>query len=414
MSPLKLVASNLDRFVELVDREGGASYLNTSADWVGVNYTPTLKIDQRLDPFSEAYCNAQIRLYKEISGRELDQERNELLSIDLERHVAQRNAFGMGDPSTLAMHYSRLSKLIVNGKLPPNAKVLDMGAGWGLSSEFFATLGCNVRAVDINQQFVELINLRSQRYGYGIEAVRGGFEEVSLPETYDFVVFYECLHHAVRPWTVISRIASELAPDGAIGLAGEPIQSSWWSTWGIRLDPVSIYCIRKYGWFESGWSKAFIIDCLNRANLIVDYIDDPDPRVGPIVIARNDLRLQAKLGSTELAERCADDRWMHNGEYLVSSGDACLQLNYPASVNSIRFNIQNFRGKSIALRITEENGQSLFQGNLNPGENTISVKFSGYARLRFVSDTWVPHEEFGTVDMRRMSFHLVSVEYFRQ
>ncbi|MBU6296156.1 MAG: methyltransferase domain-containing protein, partial [Planctomycetes bacterium] len=46
--------------------------------------------------------------------------------------------------------------------LPPGASILDMGCGWGLSSEAMAFSGASVTAVDINPQFVELIEKRAK------------------------------------------------------------------------------------------------------------------------------------------------------------------------------------------------------------------------------------------------------------
>lgn len=409
---VRLLESDLDDFVALVDREGGANFLNVAPEWAGVSYTPTLAVDQSLDPFSDAYYQAQVALYREISGRELDQQKNEMLEFDVDRHVQQRNAFGVGGPSDLALHYARLAKLMVHGRLPLAAKVLDMGSGWGLSSEFFASIGCEVTAVDINHQFIELINRRSERLNYGIKTMHGGFDDVSPPQLHDFIVFYECLHHAVRPWTVIDRLSRELAAGGKIAFVGEPVQDRWWKHWGMRLDPISIYCTRKYGWFESGWSKPFIISCLTRAGLLVEWIDDPDPRIGPIAIAARRTSLGMTLTSAEIARYCADETWALDGEYLMSTGNGCLTINGPAEAIAVNLCVTNFRGKPINVTVLSEgDGAIAYQGKLVPGVNKLVLKCGGSAKFRFVSDTWVPHLELGTADNRKMSFHATTLEF---
>ncbi len=407
----KLRQDTLDDFVTSIDRQGGPGMIDRS-DWAGVYYTPTFKVNQSLDPYSSEYCDQQIELYKEISGRQLDQYTNELLDFDVARHANQRNAFGVGNPSQLSLHYSRLAKLIRYAKLSSNAKVLDMGCGWGVSSEFFATLGCQVTAVDINAKFVELVNLRSQRFDYGINAIRGGFEEVTLPERYELIVFYECLHHAVRPWTVVEKMASELAPNGSIGFAGEPIQSLWWKHWGMRLDPLSIYCIRKHGWFESGWSKPFIIDVMNKSGLIVEYVDDVDPHIGPIAIGTNKSIVNATLKSADIARFYADDKWMLNGDYLVSTGNNSLVLNYPGNIKNVRFNISSFRNQKTNLKIVGEQNVPVYECVLHPGSNVIDLKYTGATKYNFISDVWTPKKELGSADDREMSFHLTSIEFF--
>jgi 2-polyprenyl-3-methyl-5-hydroxy-6-metoxy-1,4-benzoquinol methylase len=409
VSSFKLRQDTLDEFVALVDAKGGPHLLGVSPEWHHISYVPTLKVDQSLDPYSDAYCDQQIALYKEISGRELDQYSNEQTEFDMVRHVNQRNAFG-GMPSDLALHYARLSKLIVLSKLPANPKVLDMGCGWGMSSEFFASLGCQVTAVDINEKFVELVNTRSRRLDFGINAIHGGFDDVTVTDLYDLVVFYECLHHAIRPWKVIERFASQLAPNGAIALAGEPIQADWWKNWGLRLDPLSIYCIKKFGWFESGWSKPFIVKILRRSGLFVEYIDDASPGVGPVVIAKSRTEISSSLNSIDIAQCCADDNWILDKEYLISKGNSQLSLTYPGNFATARLKITNFRGRGIKLDVTDKNSLLVHHGVLSPGVSFVDLKFNGDAV--FVSDVWSPETELGSVDNRQFSFHLAGIELF--
>jgi len=56
----------------------------------------------------------------------------------------------------------------------------------------------------------------------------------------------------------LRHLSSFVKDDGCIVFAGEPITSAWWKDWGMRLDPLSVYCMRKYGWFETGWSEDYI------------------------------------------------------------------------------------------------------------------------------------------------------------
>jgi hypothetical protein len=281
-----------------------------------------------------------------------------------------------------------------------------------MSSEFFASLGCQVTAVDINEKFVELVNTRSRRLDFGINAIHGGFDDVTVTDHYDLVVFYECLHHAIRPWKVIEKFALELAPNGGIAFAGEPVQAFWWKNWGLRLDPLSVYCIKKFGWFESGWSKPFIIKTLNKSGFFVEYVDDADPRVGPVVIAKLRAELNSSLTSADLARGCADDQWILDGGYLISKGKSQLTLNYPGEVKTARARISNFRSSGINLSVTDHTGQVVHQGVLNPGENFVDLKFEGEDTFQFVSDVWSPHDELGSQDTRHFSFHLTGIEFW--
>lgn len=296
-----LTNDNLDDFVRWIDRNGGPESPSASIAWKTLQYSPPTRINQALDPFSEQYWQQQHQLYREISGRELNQVTNELTEFELEDHVRSMNSYASADPARMVIHYLRLGKLIKYAALPTKARVLDLGCGWGLSSEFFASMGCRVTAVDINGKFVELIKRRSSRLNYGIEAIQSNFDDLHLDQEFDLVVFYESLHHAIRPLQLLQKVSGWLSAQGTIALAGEPIQNIWWNNWGLRLDPLSIYCMRKFGWFESGWSKDFITTALSKCGLHVDYKDDSDPEIGPIIIASLTNALRPKDTSPKLS-----------------------------------------------------------------------------------------------------------------
>lgn len=261
-----LVDSNeLDEFVAECDRRGGIAdpdVIDLVGDFSLAYSTP---VDEDLDGFSEDYVAMQLRLYREISGRVIDQESNEMQEVDLPRQIDTANPYGSAHPDIIADHARTVLNAVIVSDLPPRAEVLDMGCGWGLSSEMFGFCGCRVTGVDINPRFVELVSRRARARGYDITVRQGSFDSFATDEEYDLVFFYESLHHAIRPWELINRLGRNVKRGGKITIAGEPIQSRWWRTWGLRLDGQSVYSIRKFGWFESGWSDEFISACFDRA-----------------------------------------------------------------------------------------------------------------------------------------------------
>lgn len=224
-------------------------------------------IDTSCDPFSDQYFDQQVALYREIANREFDQETGELYPVPVEANVGSANPYGIDDVAFIAKHARAVLTTLHLADLPPRAAVLDLGCGWGLSTELIAFCGACVDAVDINPSFVELVERRTRMRNLPVNTLRSSFDAVSTGRTYDFVFFYECLHHAPRPWLSLERAAAQLKPTGKIGFAGEPVNSIWWPHWGLRLDGLSVYCIRKYGWFESGWSLEFLKACFARAQL---------------------------------------------------------------------------------------------------------------------------------------------------
>jgi len=409
-SKFEIREADLDNFIRKVDETGGPAASDFNERFGAFRYVPSVKVDEDLDPYSPAYVRDMFALYEEISGTNYNPAVTELTEFEIERHVSEPTAYGLIDPTQIALHFHRLSSAIRMANLPRGCTILDMGCGWGLSSEFLAQCGYNVTAVDINPKFVELVRLRSQRLGLPIDARRSSFEDFQSEEKYDGIVFYECLHHAAKPWELIEKLHATLKNDGKIILAGEPIQDLFWRNWGLRLDPLSIYCIRKYGWYESGWSLSFLKNMFARCGMLAHVKLDPDPIVGLTICAE-----RFKIYSANTSYSAVDflvsnsDEWIVEGTTLVSTGLSQIELVRPVWATEVEFIIMNHRGKPIGftVKISED---VVYVRNLSPGVNHVKIILPQQVNnITFVSDKWSPANEFGSIDTRTLSFHLIEV-----
>ena len=392
---------DLPNFVSTIDSLGGPGDPRVDEYWRGVVYQPKVRVDTRLDPFSREYYDAQIALYKEMSGRELDQSINEHTIFDKASHVRARNPYNHGDPGMLATQIVQLATAMRLARPKRGARLVDMGCGWGLSSELGAYLGLDVEAVDINRDFVSLVHDRSLRYGYDINAVHASFDSYQPSAPVDMFLFYECLHHAVEPWTLIERLASMLNPGGKVVACGEPINTHWWPHWGLRLDPMSVYCIHKHGWFESGWSQDFLVKCFERAHFNVEITDFPDP-IGQFVVASKDEALGAKW----LSRHAVIEGGELDGDYIVANASTSLIFNEPVGSGGAALLIPNFRPKDIQtkLRLGGGKAQDL---TIPPGETRLPIeRVEAGTALHFESETWRPSDEIGNLDYRNLAFHI--------
>ena len=396
-------ASDLDEFIRETDRLGGPNTPATKAYWATFSYAPTAVVDQGLDPYSDEYFAQMCALYRELSGRDINADENEMSDFPFEKHREAANPYAAKDPSNFAFHFLRLGEAIQRAKLPENPAILDMGAGWGLSSEFLATLGARVTAMDINPQFVDLINRRAQRHGMPVSAVRGRFDDFTPADRYDAVLFYECLHHAMRPWDLVARARDWLNDGGKIIFAGEPVNAMWWRHWGLRLDPLSVYCIRKFGWFESGWSEPFIVSCMRRAGMFVDFHVSATKDVGAVCVATK-FAPNATLKADELRGFAAFDGWEHSERYNQALAESTIRFRPPFGATSVVFNLVNFRQKDLALKVFA-NGSKVHAAPLAPGPSALRLPApDADMTYRFVSETWTPDREIKNGDRRSISF----------
>lgn len=268
----KCSVSALGTFVRDVDARGGIASPE-AAEIVG-KFELDISYDEfiKLDPFSEQYIAEQISIYNKISGRLLDQNVNEYTVVPDNRNAA--NPYGSGDIAFISKHSRTIQNMVMLADLKPGAHVLDMGAGWGLSTENIAFTGAKVTAVDVNKDFVELIKYRAKARNFDVLAITASFDNFSLKDKVDAVFFYECLHHCADVVKLLTKCGELLKKDGKIIFAGEPVTSAWWGPghWGMRLDAESAYVMRKFGWFETGWSEEFIKKAFERAGFRLKLI----------------------------------------------------------------------------------------------------------------------------------------------
>ncbi len=394
---------DLDAFVDAVDAAGGLEAPAARPlldDFVLSFETP---IDGGLDPYGEAYVAAQVALYEEIAGRTLDQSVNELTRFDADAHAEAANPYGWRDPSGLVAHHMRIGRALRLAGLPAAPRVLDLGAGWGLTSEFFAMLGAEVVALDINPDFVALINRRADRMKLPVTAVVGTFETLPVDGRFDMAFFYEALHHAVRPWQVIARCADRLTTAGVIAFAAEPIQEVWWPHWGLRLDGVSVYCIRKFGWFESGWSAAFACDMFRRAGLALTLELDAESGGGRTGVARP----RTSPVPAEALPAWLGPGWAQDGTAPYSGGEAVLTVPPDAEATHLGLHVVNYRDRPLSLRLIGTGGTVRHTDTIPCGRSEVVVPVApGERHLILHSDRWIPAEEYDTIDRRTLSFSL--------
>ena len=300
----------------------------------------------------------------------------------------------------------RLCSAMRLAKAHRGARLLDMGCGWGLSSELASYLGFEVHALDINNNFIKLVDERSRRLNLGIKSIHSSFDEFVTDEKFDIVLFYECLHHAVTPWVLLEKMARLLVDQGKILLCGEPINEFWWPTWGLRLDPLSVYCIRKFGWFESGWSTDFIVKCLDRALLNTTLVPAEDPLLGPIIVASKEKILNAHW----LLRNCSIDGAELNGQYIVTLGQFRMRFNTKPGSSSSELVLHNFRPKPIRA-LLQINNRAAVPIELNQGESRLPVgRIDAGDEIRLDAETWIPAEEISNNDTRRLGFHISGIQ----
>lgn len=94
-------------------------------------------------------------------------------------------------------------------------RILDVGAGLGESSVYFALRGAQVTANDISSAMLERCVALARRHNVEISTLEGAAEECSFGENrYDIVYGANVLHHLVDLEAVLRKLRAALVPDG--------------------------------------------------------------------------------------------------------------------------------------------------------------------------------------------------------
>jgi SAM-dependent methyltransferase len=108
------------------------------------------------------------------------------------------------------------NQLILSQMGPLSRKrLLDIGAGLGESSVYFALQGAHVTAVDISPQMVNTALELGRKFGVELEGIVSSAEDLNLPsETYDIIYIANTIHHIRDRAFLFRQIKQALKPDG--------------------------------------------------------------------------------------------------------------------------------------------------------------------------------------------------------
>lgn len=100
---------------------------------------------------------------------------------------------------------------------PAPKRVLDLGCGTGWTSRFLAKAGYQVTGIDIAPEAVTIATQLAEAEGLkSVNFLLGDYEEAAEAGAYDYVLFYDALHHAEDEQAAVRAAARALRPGGAM------------------------------------------------------------------------------------------------------------------------------------------------------------------------------------------------------
>jgi SAM-dependent methyltransferase len=249
------------------------------------------------DPDCLAYRQAQMALYRAISGRanydpNLD-EQTQLAATDMTHPYP----YSTQSFTTVGDQLMSVGYLIRAMGLRPGGSILEFGPGFGMCTLELIQMGYDVTAVDINPKFLNLIAERARRLGKHVSLVCAEMLQYRPARRFDRVLFYECFHHVSDHLRLLENLESMVAPGGAVIFAVEPIVDDFYCPWGVRLDGQAVGSIRKFGWLELGFRTDYFRAALARFGWRLTFHQSNDVRGRRVYTARRQQNPAPGLGA---------------------------------------------------------------------------------------------------------------------
>jgi SAM-dependent methyltransferase len=151
-------------------------------------------------------------------------------------------------------------------------------------------MNVDLTCIDIDIRLLDFISHRISNYNHQTKFVHTDIHNYEPKGKFDVIIFHESFHHFHDHLSVINKLPSILSPTGVIVFASEPIVPDICSTvpypWGLRMDGLSLRCIRNFGWFELGFTRSYFLEMLASKDLIAHEKSIPGYHYTHIIEAR--------------------------------------------------------------------------------------------------------------------------------
>ena len=239
-----------------------------------------------LDPFSPAYASFQMELYKKIADTSTYQaavaEQN---PIDVRKLRDTPFPYFTQNHRRVADHLLAQSHLIRHWELPAGSRLIEFGPGWGDLSFKLARMGYEMTLVEICPNMCEFLTYRAKQLNQKVTIVNVGMLDFVSTTKYDAAIFFESFHHCHDHLKLLEQTKRMLTPNGFIIFGSEPI-TYFPYPWGLRLDGLSLWAIRRHGWLELGFDSSYFKEALRKIGFGYELHRDTNYHIAKCILAK--------------------------------------------------------------------------------------------------------------------------------
>lgn len=361
------------------------------------------KDDFPSDPYSPEYEAAQRQVYLSLTGRSSYAAAiGEYVEFDFEQVKRQPFPYSTGSPTVVGEQLIAQGFLIRAMNLQPGAKIVEFGPGWGNTTLHLAQMGYRVTAVEVGENFVELIRHRARALGVEIELINQDMATFQTSEQYDACLFFESFHHCADHLGLLRNLYAMTTRDGLIAFAAEPI-ADFPFPWGfVRTDGLTLWSIRRHGWYELGFDTSYFFRTLLLYGWLPERHTSDVAHSADVIIARKS-HGHYNLSKLTLPPDEAATWATPDPEHRFTTARSVMSCSRHIPVREIEFCLSNFAPSE--LEITLMAGAARREIKLPAHSSKILVRVEPkdwQGQVTIDSQTWIPAEVYGTDDRRAL------------
>ncbi len=339
----------------------------------------------RLDPFSESYRAGVLDLYLLLRGQggNYQAERDEASeTMPITNPFTDMAPWNFSDVRLTSEFLHAWGQILRFLDIAPSQRprVLEYGCASGQFLLMLARMGIDAFGVDIDERMLDLLRAQAEATGVQVPAEQAEFGEGFGEERFDRIIFFESFHHALDTPKLLHRLRRRLKPGGRLVLCGEPIMSSPNQIlpypWGPRLDGLSVYCIRQYGWMELGFTRDFLGEAMQRAGWTMQEHDFSGIARAQVFVA-TPVVYERQAPVTTLGPDAAECDWLEGwfpsepSQRWTQGGVARLRLPAASTGSDIALLVSNHL--PVVREVTVSCGRRRVTVSLGPAERSREI-----------------------------------------
>lgn len=365
------------------------------------------------NPYSKEYYDVQLKLYLKLSGKDCYSVENEHSIFDFDAVKNNPYPYFIKNPIVVGEQLIAQGFLIKTMNLAPNSRILEFGAGWGNTTLHLAQMDYQVTAVDVEQSFLDLIKYRTEMLSKKVNLVKNDMLSFCCSKKYDAAIFFECFHHCQNHLKLLKNLKNLINDNGIVAFAAEPI-ADFPYPWGVRLDGISVWSIRKFGWLELGFDTSYFL----RTLLLLGwkpkrYRSDASP-IADVIIARKSNMYYEPSEITLPQDECktwAPKETDPNMKLRFTHAKSVMTCASDIKAKFVEFCISNRASFDLNVKLSAGSSNKTFRMPKHSKQVIYRIPIQDWnSKITITSKTWKPSRFFFTGDNRELG---VAVHYFR-